>query len=707
MKTKRLVSILLCLVMIITAFPLSALAKSTSPSKPTSLSATSAVSSVTLKWKKVSKAAGYTVYSYNSKTKKYSAVKTLSKNTYKISKLKSATTYVYAVKAYKTVKKKKQYSAYSSKLTVSTLPEKVKSVEILGRNASSVILSWSKVKNASGYKIDYSEDKSFKKDVKSKTTTSAKISVSIPSYKKYYFRISAYRTLNKKNYYSAVLSLNSAAIKPENVSKIDASKTYQTIEGFGASACWWAQRAGGWENTEDILKYLYSPKDGIGLNIYRYNIGTGSRSDEKLGNFWSRTDGFLTNVDFEKKTLTYDFTRDAEAQNCLKIAKKLAGDNLKVCLFSNSPPVQLTKNNKAYCSNNEIFNEETQRYENWGYWWYQSNLEEKNYKLYAQFECDVADYFVSQGYNVFDVSPVNEPQFEWACNRDGYAGQEGSHYKPEELKKLYSEMAKAAYGKPYKISMFEGGAAEGIDDNGNNTHFVNYVNEILSDSLNKRYYKSISCHSYWADAHGKQQCREYVDSIDSSIEIACTEYCQMYNDTNTGVYETCKNLSGEALNGYTIDFGVQMARVINEDLTILNATQWNWWTGASGGIYPDGLVYINNDNHSDIKLTKRLWCLGNYSKFIKEGAKRVDITTAQTDLLSSAFKNPDGSLVIVYVNQTDSKKTVNINAAGYSKFKLYQTTATDDLKLKNSGNFYMSTSLDIPAQSVVSVILTK
>ncbi|MBR7060226.1 MAG: hypothetical protein IKI34_00620, partial [Eubacterium sp.] len=69
--------------------------------------------------------------------------------------------------------------------------------------------------------------------------------------------------------------------------------------------------------------------------------------------------------------------------------------------------------------------------------------------------------------------------------------------------------------------------------------------------------------------------------------------------------------------------------------------------------------------------------------------------------------NPDSSLVIVYVNQTKSNQTANINAQGYSQFKLYQTTAQDDLKLKKSGNFYMSEGLVIPAQSVVSVILTK
>ena len=708
MKIKRLFMLLLSAVIILTAFPLEAVAKNAAPAKPTSLSAVTTISTVTLKWNKVSGASGYTVYNYNSKTNKYKAIKTLSKTTYKITKLSSGTTYTYAVKAYKTVKKKKNYSGYSSKLSVSTLPDKVTGLKVLGRNSNSVYLTWNKVKNALGYKFEYSTDSSFKKDVKPKSVSSNKISVSVSSSKKYYFRVYAYRTVSKKNYYSAVSSTASAdAISACNITKINTSKTYQTMEGFGASACWWGHKVGGWENAQDIIKYLYSPTEGIGLNIYRYNVGTGSRDDDKMWNYWARTDGFLTDVDFESGKLTYDFSRDAEAQNSLRIAKKFAGDDLKLCLFSNSPPVQLTKNGKAYCSNNEIFNEETQQYENWGYWYYNSNLDEKNYKLYAQFESDVADYFVSQGYNVFDVSPVNEPQFEWACNREGYMGQEGCHYKPYELKKLYNEMAKKGYGKPYKFSMFEGGAAEGIDDNGNNTYFVDYVNEIFKDTLNKRYYNCISCHSYWADAHGKQQCRDYVDSLDSSLNISCTEYCQMYNDVNTGVFETCKNLQGEALNGYTIDFGVQMARIINEDLTILNATQWNWWTGVSNGIYPDGLVYINDSNHSDIKLTKRLWCLGQYSKFIKEGAKRIDVNCAQKDLNVSAFKNPDGSAVIVYVNQTQSSKKVNINAAGYSKYKLYQTTATDDLKLKSNGNFYMSSTLTVPYQSVVSVILTK
>ncbi len=696
-KSKKLISLFISLVLIVTAFPLSAFAKTSAPAKPSSLSASSTVNSITLKWKKVSKAGGYTVYQYNSKSRKYTKLKNVTKNTYKITKLSSATTYTYAVKAYKKEKKKTLYSSYSSKLTVSTLPDKVSSLKVLGRSKSSVYLSWAKVKNATSYRIDYSTDKTFKKGVKSKNASSLKTTVSSLSNKAYYFRIFAIKTLNKKKYTSSSSKvIISKAIDENRISSVNATKTYQTIEGFGASAAWWAHKVGGWDNAEDIIKYLYDKKDGIGLNIYRYNIGTGSRDDEKIPNYWQRTDGFIKSVDFDNGTITYDFTRDAEAQNSMRIAKKLAGNDLKVCLFSNSPPVQLTKNGKAYCSFNE---------DDW-YWGWQSNLEEENYSLYAKFECDVADYFVKEGYNVFDVSPVNEPQFQWACNKEGYMGQEGAHYKPWELKGLYHEMAVKAFGKPYKISMFEGGAAEGIQDNGDSTYFVDYINEIFSDSLNKRYYKNISCHSYWADAHGKQQCRAFVDSIDSTLSVSSTEYCQMYNDGNNGVVDIFPTLQGEELNGYTIEFGVQMARVINEDLTILNSTQWNWWTACSNGIYPDGLVYINDNNHSDIKTTKRLWCLGNYSRFISEGAKRVEINEAQKDILSSAFVNPDGSLVAVYVNQTDKTTSVNINAENYSRYKVYETSEKNNLKLMKNGAYYLSESVSLPAQSVVSVILT-
>ena len=67
-----------------------------------------------------------------------------------------------------------------------------------------------------------------------------------------------------------------------NVTVIDDNVSYQNINGFGASACWWSQDVGAWENSKEILSYLYDKNKGIGLNIYRYNIGAGSKGDEHI-----------------------------------------------------------------------------------------------------------------------------------------------------------------------------------------------------------------------------------------------------------------------------------------------------------------------------------------------------------------------------------------------------------------------------------------
>lgn len=77
--------------------------------------------SITLTWKKVKNASGYKVYKYNSKSKKYKAVATVSKNKAKITKLSPNKTYKFKVRAYKTKGKKKSYGAYSNVYKKSTI----------------------------------------------------------------------------------------------------------------------------------------------------------------------------------------------------------------------------------------------------------------------------------------------------------------------------------------------------------------------------------------------------------------------------------------------------------------------------------------------------------------------------------------------------------------------------------------------------------
>lgn len=89
----------------------------TKPAQVKNLKLTTKSSSVTLKWSKVKGASGYQIYRYNSKTKKYEKIKTItgnSKFSYKNTGRKKNTTYTYKVRAYKTYNGQTYYGSYSS-----------------------------------------------------------------------------------------------------------------------------------------------------------------------------------------------------------------------------------------------------------------------------------------------------------------------------------------------------------------------------------------------------------------------------------------------------------------------------------------------------------------------------------------------------------------------------------------------------------------
>ena len=393
-------------------------------------------------------------------------------------------------------------------------------------------------------------------------------------------------------------------------------------------------------------------------------------------------------VSSSSKKITYDFTKDAEAQNCLKLAKKYAGNSLRLTLFHNSPPVEMTVNGKAFCNSGV------------------SNLASENFGLYSDFCIGVADYFVKQGYRVTDVSPVNEPIYGWDGNN-----QEGCYYEPEQLSQLLAIMASKARGKSYKISMFEAGAAEAELENGETPLNIKYFKAITGNKTNSAYYDSVSVHSYWSNKERKAAFRSFINKYNPNMKIACTEYCQMTNDGSTGVYDISSPLADNdpERNGLGIEYGLQMARTVYEDLTVLNASEWDWWLGVSNGYYPDGLVYIDhNDSDDSVVLTsKRLWCLGNFSRFIKEGAKRIEVTSVNDKVLSCGFKNPDGSVALVLINTTENNYGTNICLDGYSSYKTYITSASKDLAYSTGGTFEKGSAVSLPAKSVVSVIITK
>jgi glucosylceramidase len=49
--------------------------------------------------------------------------------------------------------------------------------------------------------------------------------------------------------------------------------------------------------------------------------------------------------------------------------------------------------------------------------------------------------------------------------------------------------------------------------------------------------------------------------------------------------------------------------------------------------------------------------MGHFSRFVKRGAVRIDSNGSAKDLSHAAFRNPDGSLVVILTNPGSSRTT--------------------------------------------------
>ena len=96
---------------------------------------------------------------------------------------------------------------------------------------------------------------------------------------------------------------------------------------------------------EYLAKALFS-KEGLGLNIYRYNVGGGVNPEHnRIGERSRQTESFLCFKE-ESGAFEYDFTRDANAQAMLFEALSY-GCVDTVVLFANSPPYSMTVNGET------------------------------------------------------------------------------------------------------------------------------------------------------------------------------------------------------------------------------------------------------------------------------------------------------------------------------------------------------------------------
>ncbi|MBX6360590.1 MAG: hypothetical protein IRZ03_10985 [Acidobacterium ailaaui] len=469
---------------------------------------------------------------------------------------------------------------------------------------------------------------------------------------------------------------------------INLNEVHQTIHSFGASDGWTTKFIGTWTDVDkknkiaDLLFSMDTLKngspEGIGLSLWRFNIGAGSYEQgdsSDIATDWRREECFL-NVDG-----TYDWSKEAGHQWFLQAAKKRG---VKYTLgFALSPPVYMTKNGKA-------FNGTTNT---------SMNIRPGKMGDYADFLAKVANHFH------FDyISPVNEPQWSWGESNS--ASQEGTQATNEEIASLVKLLSANLSGSSTKVVVGEAGEWDflyGKNSDSRGDQIAQFFSSSSSNYIGNlpNVEHAISSHSYFTTCPEntlvsiRQQVADRIKQVDPTLQTWMTEFGVLGN--------ICGQLNGYPRNT-SIDYGLYVAKVLYADLTIANVTSWQWWLAVNPYDYSDGLVYINdpsgkididNCKQDGIVLeSKQLWALGNYSRFIRPGMERIDVSisgyidplSAAPSLMVSAYKDEkDKELVIVLVNISSEVKTLeldNNNSFNIKNnlFNTYTTSAVDNLK---------------------------
>jgi glucuronoarabinoxylan endo-1,4-beta-xylanase len=199
--------------------------------------------------------------------------------------------------------------------------------------------------------------------------------------------------------------------------------------------------------------------------------------------------------------------------------------------------------------------------------------------------------------------------------------------------------------------------------------FPSYFTAIKNSATAYGYVSIFASHRYGLGPDSKNA--DVVAANKALAADSTKEYWQTEVDTGTA--------SGDS-SGDGITSALLMAKQMHTDLT-LNLNAWHiWWLYNASG---NGGFLFDTTNKV---WSKRLWVLGNYSRFVRPGFKRVTTSgTVPSGVLLSAYTNPaDGTVVVVAVNNNTSTTPLSVFITGAAPCSMtpYVTSSSDNLAAK-------------------------
>jgi len=388
---------------------------------------------------------------------------------------------------------------------------------------------------------------------------------------------------------------------------VDASVHYQTFLGFGGSFTQTSSdlfKGLSEPNQKRIIDGCFSAEAGLGYRLGRLHINS---CDFSSGN-WS-----CCNLENDTHLSSFSlFMYDRSIVPFIRMAEEAAGQSLKLLASPWSPPAWM-KDNSTMIGGGSLKPEYRQSWADF-YVRFAKDMEERNLKLWG-------------------ITVQNEPLATTGWENCVYSAEEERDFVRDFLGPTIQEHARYL-----KLLVWDH----------NRDEMLARARVIYADAKAARYVWGLGFHWYgdpryekWPDRAG-QVCFDNVARVHElrpDKHLVMTEACQE-GGPHTGEWGV----------------GERYAENIIKDLN--NWTEawidWNLLLDEQGGPNHAG-NFCSAPLHADVSrdlviFQPSYYYIGHFSRYISPGAQRIMCAASRDALQTTAFENPDGTIVVVVLN---------------------------------------------------------
>ncbi|OPJ56706.1 glycoside hydrolase family 30 protein [Clostridium oryzae] len=391
-----------------------------------------------------------------------------------------------------------------------------------------------------------------------------------------------------------------------NILEINPSKTFQQIIGFGGafteSSAYTFYRMSEQKRNEIIEKYFDSEK-GLAYSIGRVHIHS---CDFALGNYT-----YVEDNDRELRTFTIEHEKKWTIP-FIKEAEKAKGSSIKLLASPWSPPAWMKTNGDM----------------NHG-----GKLLPECAPLWAKYYTKYIKAARNEGLDIRAITVQNEPAAVQTWDSCIYSAEEERDF----LRKHLGPTMEKEGLSDIKIYIWDH----------NRDIIVNRAKGVLEDAEATKYVYGISNHWYVSE--------EFCN---------LTKVHELFPDKHILFSEGCQE-GGVHLNSW--ETGERYGRNMIGDFNNWQEgwLDWNLILDETGGPNHVGNLcdapIIADTKKDEVIYNSSYYYIGQFSKYIKPGAKRIEVLQqGKSALENAAFVNKDESIVVIVLNETDNEESFNL-----------------------------------------------